>query len=180
MPPTGPVPENPSIVSRVTALVPGVAQRRNKAAMLQMTEAFNAQKPDIAPKLLHPDARPDKSMGEFALQPELGKMPIAQRIRSEIALVHDAFENAKYTVKDLVAEGDTAILVWEFTGTHKGEFFGKRATGRDVNVMGFEVVKFKNGKMFQHYDNHPQSTVDVLGQLGLLDAPTVDVMFAGG
>jgi steroid delta-isomerase-like uncharacterized protein len=162
-PPIG-EPSRPSLVSRVTALLPGTVQKKNKAVVLQMLDAFNKANTDIVPRLLSPNVRSDS---KFPLRPELERAPVPQRVQEEIKHDHQAFPDTNFTVKEIVAEGDKVILIWQMTGTHQGELFGRPATGRKVSVEGYEVVQISNGRIIRHTDNHAkQTTLELLGQLG--------------
>jgi hypothetical protein len=173
-------PARVSFLDRILAfLVPGYDRRRNKAVVMQMLEAFNAQKPDTVQKLFHPQYREDPAFPGFPLDRTLESVPPPQRVQQEIKLVREAFPDMRYSVKELVAEGDTVILIWEFTGTQRGAFFGREPTGKKTSVIGFEVVKFQNGRMISHYDNHAQTSVEVLGQLDLLDDQTLRSLVHG-
>ncbi len=161
-------------------------QDKNKAAMLQMLEAFNKRDPSVVPKLLSPKAR---SISNFPADPKLSKMAPAKRLEIEILRTSGGgatgpipFPDGEYTVKECIAEGNKVILIWEMTGTHEGELFGRAATGKKVTCTGYEVVTFRNGKMVSHYDNHGTQTVfEVLAQTGLLDAPMMKTLgFAQG
>lgn len=152
--------------------------KHNKEAVLRMTEAFNNTNPSVVPHLL---AREYQEDWTFALDRDsdepLERMPPVHRIQREMALVRAAFPDAHYAVRELVAERNTVILIWDFTGTHSGEFFGRPPTGRALKVTGFEVVKFnRQGQMIGHIDNHPQTAMDTLAQVGFLDAETLAQM----
>ncbi len=161
-------------------------QEKNKAVVMQMLEAFNKRDPSVVPKLLAPGAR---SASTFPGNPKLTKMSPAERLPTEIQRTAGgggtgpvAFPDGQYAVKELMAEGDKVILIWEMTGTNKGELFGRPATGRKVTVSGYEVVQLKDGKMVSHYDNHGTQTVlEVLAKVGHLDAPMMKTLgFAQG
>jgi hypothetical protein len=153
-------------------------QEKNKALMLQMLEAFNKRDPTVVQKLLDPKAR---SRSTFPGHPEMTKMPVQKRVTEEILRTSGGgatgpipFPDGQFAVKEMIAEGDKVILIWEMTGTHEGELLGRPATGRKITVSGYEVVQFKNGKMVAHYDNHGTQTVlEVLAKVGHLDAPMV-------
>lgn len=154
------------------------AQEENKAVVMQMMEAFNKRDPAVVPKLLAPHAR---SEATFPLAPELNRQPLVERLEQEI-LRHAGggstgpvpFPDGEYQVKELMAEGNKVILIWEMTGTNTGELAGRPPTGRKITVSGYEVVELENGKMVSHYDNHGTQTVlEVLGKLGMLDTEMV-------
>jgi hypothetical protein len=167
------VPRPGSLLSRATAALPGAKARRNKAVVLQMLDAFNEGKPEIVKQFFHPEYREDTAMARFPLDPSMDTMAPPERVRSEIKLVKEAFPDMRYSIKELVAEGELVVLIWEFTGTHSGDFFGIKATNEKTSVRGYEVVEFRNGLMVRHFDNHPQTTVEVMGQVGMLDSDTL-------
>ncbi len=57
-----------------------------------------------------------------------------------------AFPDKRYTVHDLVAEGDKVVARWTFTATHKGEYMGIPATNKKVSFTGIYIIRFADGK----------------------------------
>jgi hypothetical protein len=147
--------------------------------MLQMTQAFNSRRKDLIPRFAA-NYHEDSAMADFPLAPEMGRMRPPDRVQHEIDLVEQGWPDGQYEVKEMVAEGDTVILIWEFTGTHKGEFFGRPGTGRPTKATGFEVVQFdRQGQMIRHWDNHEQTTLFGLAQLGYLHEETLKALGFG-
>lgn len=77
--------------------------------------------------------------------------------------------SSRYTIEDLVAEGDRVVVRWTNTGTHKGEFLGAPPTGGDFSIAGIDVIRFRDDKMAEHW--HVVDQLGLLQQLGLLPAP---------
>jgi len=46
------------------------------------------------------------------------------------------FPDGRFTVDELVAEGDTVVHRWTFRGTHRGEWLGVPGTGNQVEITG--------------------------------------------
>jgi predicted ester cyclase len=69
-----------------------------------------------------------------------------------------AFPDMKYTITDLIGEGDkvTANIVGK--GTHKGAWMGQPPTGNKVTVRGSATFTIKDGKIIESVHN-----VDLLG-----------------
>lgn len=66
------------------------------------------------------------------------------------------FTNIKFTIKDDFGQGDKLVKYWNFKGTHTGDFFGIKATGKNVNIDGTTLVRMSNGKIAEErdfYDN---------------------------
>jgi predicted ester cyclase len=55
------------------------------------------------------------------------------------------------TVKDQLAEGDRVFTHFIMTGTHKGQFMDKTATGNKITFEAFVIDKIKDGKIIEHH-----------------------------
>jgi len=121
----------------------------NKAVMATMLEAFNTGNIDTIPDLLHADAQDNST------RPDLGgpPAPAAMHWGSQVQTLMEAFPDGQYGVDTMVAEGDTVILRWVFTGTHLAPLFGREPTGRQVAMYGYEIDRFQNGKIIDHTDD---------------------------
>ncbi len=75
------------------------------------------------------------------------------------------FPDAWIAIESCVADGDTVATRWTLTGTHRAEFQGIPATGREVKFSGIEFNRVVAGKLAEHwamFDN-----VAMLRQLGV-------------
>jgi steroid delta-isomerase-like uncharacterized protein len=75
----------------------------------------------------------------------------------------------RFTIEDLVAEGDRVVVRWTNAGTHVGEFAGIPPTGRTFTIAGIDVYRMADGKLAEHW--HVIDQLSMLGQLGLLPGP---------
>ena len=62
-----------------------------------------------------------------------------------------AFPDLHSTIDDLVAEGDKVVGLMTTTGTHKGDFMGIPATGKQINFKEIHTVRIVNGKAIEHW-----------------------------
>ena len=76
----------------------------------------------------------------------------------------------RFTVEDVIAEGDKVVVRWTNSGTHVGEFAGMPATGRSFTIAGIDVYRVAEGSICEHW--HVIDQLALLGQLGLLPAPS--------
>lgn len=77
-----------------------------------------------------------------------------------------AFPDFKFTLDDVIAEGDVVSVRMTARYTHKGEFMGIAPTNRAVTVTKFDWFRFSGNKCVAHWDS-----VDRLGllqQLGVV------------
>lgn len=90
-------------------------------------------------------------------------------LNQTMSMFRTAFPDLQITVEDLIAKGDK---VWAYTtmrGTNKGEFMGMPATGKKVEVKGFDIVRFVNGKAVEHWGLNDD--LGMMQQLGVIPMP---------
>ncbi|MEZ4793042.1 MAG: ester cyclase [Gelidibacter sp.] len=79
------------------------------------------------------------------------------------------FSEVKFTVKDILGQGNKIVKHWNFIGKHTGDFFGIPPTGNMVNVEGVTLAKMKDGRIVQEQDFFDNSVM--MQQLGLVSDP---------
>lgn len=81
----------------------------------------------------------------------------------------DAFPDLHLIVEDVVASEDKVAARIGFRGTHRGDFMGIPATGREVTFASMEFNRVVGGRVAEHW-----VLIDMLGllqQLGAAPAP---------
>jgi len=63
-----------------------------------------------------------------------------------------AMPDFNYTIKKIVAEGDTVIMYSTTTATHSGEWLGNPPTGNKLNFDVVDIFRIENGKIAEHWD----------------------------
>jgi steroid delta-isomerase-like uncharacterized protein len=96
--------------------------------------------------------------------PDLGRGPESEKKR--VTLYRNAFPDIRFTVEDLIAEGESVTARWSCHGTHKGELNGIAPTGKQINISGISVARFTNGKMIEGYVNW--DALGMMQQLGVV------------
>jgi steroid delta-isomerase-like uncharacterized protein len=80
-----------------------------------------------------------------------------------------AFPDQKWTIEELIAEGDKVVNRFTWHGTHQGDFLGIPPTGNQVEVKGVVIDRFADGKIAD-----TRILMDNLGlmqQLGVVPTP---------
>jgi predicted ester cyclase len=67
--------------------------------------------------------------------------------RAVIAGLRSAFPDIRYTVDEMVAEGDSVAVRWHWTGTHRGPFRAYAPTGKAVSNSGSGIFRFQHDKV---------------------------------
>jgi len=140
---------------------------KNKAIMRRMLDAFNTGDTKVVEELIAPNTEDVAMLHGF--EEDERRMPVPQRVQTEVMLGKQAFPDKKFKEESIIAEGDTVLLRWSFTGTHQGTLFGRKATGKKVKVSGYDIVRIQDGKIVGH-DDDGVHTLQLLQQLGWLDA----------
>ena len=78
-------------------------------------------------------------------------------------MLRNAFPDIKYTVEDMIEDGDKLVARWSAKGTHKGEFMGIPPTGRQVSFTGIEIIRVKDGKAVEEWEELDRA--GLMGQL---------------
>ena len=63
-----------------------------------------------------------------------------------------AMPDFSYSIKKIVAEGDTVMMYSTVTATHQGEWLGNPPTGNKLNFDTVDIFRIENGKIAEHWD----------------------------
>ncbi len=70
-----------------------------------------------------------------------------EQYKIAVADLMAAFPDIKYKFDHVVAEGDTVVLHYSTTGTHRGPYSGIPATGRQITNTGMGIYKLADGRV---------------------------------
>jgi steroid delta-isomerase-like uncharacterized protein len=93
-------------------------------------------------------------------------------LKARVVGLHNAFNPFRFTVEDVIAEGDRVAVRWTNAGTDSGGFMGIPPTGKGFGIAGIDIHVVRDGRLAEHWH-----VVDLLGQmqqLGLIPAPGGD------
>jgi len=77
-----------------------------------------------------------------------------------------AFPDGRLTIEDMIAEGDKVVTRYTWRGTHKGDYLGIPATGKEVACTSISISRIAEGKVAEEWEEF-----DALGfmvQLGAI------------
>ena len=90
-------------------------------------------------------------------------------LRERVMMLTGALDS-RFTIEDVIAEGDKVVIRVTEHGSHEGELQGIPATGRQVTATGVGVARIQAGRIVEAW-----AAYDALGlmqQLGAIPAPT--------
>ena len=75
----------------------------------------------------------------------------------------------RFTVEDVIAEGDRVAVRWRHRGTQVEPFLGLPATGKPFEIAGIDIYRGEDGRLAEHW--HVVDQLAMLVQLGFIPAP---------
>ncbi len=130
-----------------------------KARTQQIFDTFNTHDANATASFFADDAE----LRDVAVaRPAIGPDAIAALYDRHFAAIPDAHVR----VDRLVAEGDTVVVEWTSSGTHRGTLLGIPATGKRVSVKGVSIIKYRSGMAIA--DTRVWDLAGMLRQIGLL------------
>ncbi len=97
----------------------------------------------------------------------------AKEVRRAHEMLHAAFPDVQFGVRDLLIEGDQVFLLVRAEGTQTGAFFGLPATGRYLKWTATRVLRYADGKFAEGTSELDQ--VSILQQMGIISDAAGDV-----
>ncbi len=86
-----------------------------------------------------------------------------------ITMFRTAFPDLEATVEDVIAEGNQVARRGTWRGTHRGEFNGIPATGKQVTVSYIDIWHAENGKLVENWVQ--MDMIGLMQQLGVIPTP---------
>ena len=111
----------------------------------------------IAPDFMNHEAPPGRDRGP-------------ESIRQLATMLRTAFPDLRFTIEDIVAEGDVVAGRLVMRGTHRGPLMGMPPTGRSVHQAHMHFVRFRDGKAIEHWGLRDDA--GMMRDLGAEAAPT--------
>ncbi|MCX5560089.1 ester cyclase [Streptomyces sp. NBC_00038] len=89
-------------------------------------------------------------------------------MRREVEMWRSGFDFT-FTIEDQLADGDRVCTRWTWNGTHKGDFMGIPASGRQVAMTGTTIHRCTDdGKLVEGWWQYDR--LGLMAQLGALDS----------
>ena len=138
-----------------------MSTEENKAIFRSFLDAFDKGDMDTLSQIVAPNVI------DHAGPP--GMPPGIEGFKQLAAMLRMAFPDVYHTIDDMIAERDKVVLRGSFGGTHKGEFLGIPATGKQVMVMTIDILRIADGKVMEHWGQF--DALGLMQQLGVMPSP---------
>jgi predicted ester cyclase len=130
---------------------------KNRTALLRLIEeGFNKGDLSVADEIVAADCK----------EHQRGNSDGSAGTREVIETLHGWFPDFKMSAEDIVAVGDKVWAHFTARGTNLGPVMGRPPTGKKVAVDVIDIVRFKDGKVVEHWGVPDQ--LGMMIQLGLM------------
>lgn len=133
--------------------------QKNKVLIEKVYRIFSGGNLDELEKYINPN------FAEFYKDPRIQGSGL-EYLKNLMTMNRQAFPDLKFTIHEILTEGDKSVVYSTMSGTNTGNFMGKPATNKSVNIDGIDICEIVNGKLTQHWgvwDN-----LKLLQQMGIV------------
>lgn len=137
-------------------------QERNKALVREIEEqVWNARNPAAVERYHSADFR----------WIDRGAPQLTDRdsMTAFVTVLDEAFSDIRFTIIELIAEGDKVAKHYTFAAAHNGDFAGIPATGRRIENIGMMIYTIRDGMAVEAVA--VSDTLGMMQQLGVIPAP---------
>jgi predicted ester cyclase len=89
--------------------------------------------------------------GDLHAAEELFAADQAEAAKHQAAHFRRGFPDVISTIEDIIAEGDKVVARWRSRATHRGEYMGTAASGKEVQFTGISIYRIEGGKIAQSW-----------------------------
>jgi predicted ester cyclase len=107
--------------------------------------------------------------GDLDAAEELFAPEQAEAARQEASDFRRGFPDVVSTIEDLIAEGDKVAARWRARATHRGEYVGVPATGREVEFTGISVYRIEGDRIAESWT--VEDELGLMRQIGAVPEP---------
>ena len=135
------------------------ARNNQKIIESYFRDVWNKGKLDLLDNLITPDyinhspSTPNPPPGPEGLKPIIAEM-------------RRGIPDLNYEIKDLVVTREKAVARVLMTGTHTGELWGIKPTGKKIHVNQINIEHFRNGRIAEHW--RVTEELNLMKQLGVV------------
>jgi steroid delta-isomerase-like uncharacterized protein len=137
-----------------------MSTEENKALVRRAYEALNQGNWEVTYEAFSPD---------IVVHNASTTMQGLEAYKQFVSAFLTAFPDARFTLEDVIAEGDTVVFRHTWRGTHTGNFRGIPPTGKQVSGTAIIITRNVNGKAVELWSNYDD--LGLLQQLGVVPLP---------
>jgi predicted ester cyclase len=130
-------------------------EKKQEVVRKVINEAFNKGNYAALSECFYPDF----------IEHQFGAHATIAGMTGDIQFLRNSFPDFKFTIEEMVEEGDKVWLRGTARGTNTGGFMGP-PNGKTFEISVFDILKLRDGKISEHWGAPDRFAL--LAQLGLL------------
>lgn len=99
-------------------------------------------------------------------EPLPGMTPDRNGVKEFVRAMRAAFPDIHMAPEQVLSDSDRVMIRYRMTGTHDGEFMGIPATGRKVDMTGYDEARVVDGRAVEHWG--AMDAAQLMQQLGAM------------
>ena len=80
-----------------------------------------------------------------------GQPPGGEGAEYVVSTMHGAHPDLRFTIDDLLADGDRVTIRWTLRGTNTGPMLGRPPTGEKVELAAIAIFRIAHGKLAERW-----------------------------
>lgn len=116
----------------------------NKLIMKKFVEFINTSNVELSKEIISEEAIFYAPTSSEPLRGSKGYMLILNMMRN-------SFPDVRWKLEEMIAEGESVAARFTMTGTHKGDFFDTKPTGKNIKINVMNFYRFSKGKIVEEY-----------------------------
>jgi predicted ester cyclase len=109
----------------------------------------------------------DELVAQDMVEHQRGLRPGPEGAKETVRRLHEWFSDFELRIDDAVASGDSVWIRCTASGRNTGRVFGRPPTGLPMSITVFDVLRWRDGKLVEHWGVPDQ--LALLVQLGIFD-----------
>jgi steroid delta-isomerase-like uncharacterized protein len=134
----------------------------NKVLMRRFTEFINTGSETLATELIAPNA-------VFYVPGRAEPMRGPGGYLAIIGMMRGGFPDVRWTLEEIIAEGDQVAARFTMRGTHRGTFFGVPPTEKTIEVQAMNFYRLADGRFVE--ERGQPDLLGLLQQIGAVPTP---------
>lgn len=133
----------------------------NKAVIRRLIDGLNQQDVAVLDEVCAPD---------FVFHdPNNPQVRSREDFKHWMTELYATFPDLRFSLEDVLAEGDRVVYRYTFRATHRGSWRGVSPTGKSIAIAGIAISRFRGGKSAEGWQN--TDGWGMMQQLGLVPVP---------
>ena len=108
-------------------------------------EVFSDGRLEVIDEIVAPDCV------EHTPPPGFDTSDVPKALKEFTHALRAGFPDIRFTVGEMMADGDLVAAYYTVEGTHQGDLFGIPPTGRHISFDGLDMVRVADGKATDHW-----------------------------